>query len=238
MRPLRVQIILYTIGEIGHNKRKKDTSVAEEEPQQAEPEAEAQAPDDQPVGPAAPESASLPVEDEAQVEQSGAEDQSYEEASEAGEPEEPAFSWQASEYVHNHKGFGWYFILVAIIVVLIGAAAFLRVWPVLGMFAVMGVAIGVYAHKPPRTLTYQLTSQGIVIEGHVYPFKEFRSFGVIPETEWHTIDLEPTRRLRPRMAVLFDPKDLEAIVDHMEQHLPRIDRQPDVVERVTQYLRF
>ncbi len=153
-------------------------------------------------------------------------------------PEEPGFKWQASEYVHNHKGTGWYAGLVGGVAILVGAALLLHYWLVAGAFVAMGVAIAVYAHKPPRVLTYELTAAGIVIEGHALPFKEFRSFGVLPDAEWHTIDLEPTRRFRPRMAVLFDPQDLDVIVAHLEQYLPRVDRQPDMIERVTQYLRF
>jgi hypothetical protein len=151
---------------------------------------------------------------------------------------EVAFSWQASEYVHHHKGLRWYAGFIGATVLLGGAAVLLHYWTTVIAFGVMAGAVLVYAHKPPRTLLYELSHEGIMIDGRQYPFSEFRSFGVIPETEWHTIDLEPVKRFSPRITVLFEDDDFEEIVGHLELHLPRIDRKPDVIERATRYLRF
>lgn len=151
---------------------------------------------------------------------------------------EVAYSWQASEYVHNHKGAGWYWGLTALLVVLTGAAALLHYWLEIVAFLAMGGAIFVYARRPPRTLLYELTSNGVKADGKEYPYTEFRSFGVLSETEWHTIDLEPTKRFSPRMTILFEDDDYDIIVEHLELHLPRVDRDPDVVEWLTRLLRF
>jgi hypothetical protein len=148
------------------------------------------------------------------------------------------FSWQASEYVHHTKGFTWYLGLVAAFAILIGIAVYTRQWFSIGVFAIMPVAIAVYARKAPRTLTYGLSADGITIEGHHYPFAEFRTFAVLPDLSWHTIDLEPTKRFMPRMTILFEDNDFDAVVGHLAQYLPRVDRQPDMVERATRYLRF
>jgi hypothetical protein len=151
---------------------------------------------------------------------------------------EIAFSWQASEYVHHHKGTAWYGGLFAIIAVLIGVAAWLHSWLEIGVFIAMCGVIVVYARKPPRTLLYELSENGIQIDRKAYPFSEFRSFAVMRDDEWHSIDLEPTRRLSPRVVLLFDPEDFEVIVGHLEMHLPREDRDWDIIETITRYLRF
>jgi hypothetical protein len=154
------------------------------------------------------------------------------------EANEVAFSWQSSEFVHHHKGVAWYGGLAAGVAVLVLAAALLHYWIEIGAFLVMGLAILVYAQKPPRTMLYELSPAGITIDGRQFPFSEFRSFGVVPDAEWHTIDLEPTKRFTPRITVLFRDEDFEEIVGHLELHLPRIDRKPDVIERLSRYLRF
>lgn len=156
----------------------------------------------------------------------------------AGEPAEPAFTWQASEYVHHHKGIGWYATLVGLVGLLAIVAVLYKSWFSIVVFVVMGAAIAVYAQKPPRVLTYDLDSYSVTIEGKAYPYKNFRSFGVISDVEWHTIDLEPTQRFMPRLTVLFSDDDFDSIVDHLSIHLPRTDRQPDIIERLTRYLRF
>jgi hypothetical protein len=151
---------------------------------------------------------------------------------------EVAFAWQASEYVHNHKTATWYFGLTVLLIVLIGLTILLHYWLEIVAFLLMGLAIVVYARRPPRTLMYELTPNGITIEGRDMLFSEFRSFGVLADMDWHTIDLEPAKRFSPRLSVIFDPKDFDAIVGHLELHLPRVDRDPDVVERLTRLIRF
>lgn len=160
-----------------------------------------------------------------------------EDALPADQLEEP-ISWEASEYVHHTKGVGWYFGLGAVVTVLLVMAAVLHSWLGIGVFLVMGVAIAVYAQKPPRILTYQLDGLNVTIDGKSYPYSTFRSYGVLSDTEWHAIDLEPTQRFMPRLTVLFGDDDFDLIVDHLSLHLPRMDRQPDVIERISRYLRF
>jgi hypothetical protein len=151
---------------------------------------------------------------------------------------EMAFSWQASEFVHHHKSMMWYVGLSMAVMVMVVLAVWLHYWLEIGVFVIAGVAVMVYARKPPRTLLYELSNEGVHIDGKLYPFSVFRSFSVLPDEEWHSIDLEPAKRLNPRLVLLFDTPDLEQIVDHLELHLPREDREPDLIERITRYLRF
>ncbi len=160
------------------------------------------------------------------------------EPDQASAPAEVTFSWQASEYIHHTKGAGWYALLALAFAALLAIAYFTHQWLSMGVFAVMLVAIIVYARRAPRTLTYDLSADGITVEGHHYPFGEFRTFAVLPDISWHTIDLEPTKRFMPRLTILFENNDFDAVVGHLAQYLPRVDRQPDVVERATRYLRF
>lgn len=152
--------------------------------------------------------------------------------------DEVAYSWEASEYVHHHKGAAWYVGLAAIVIVLVGVAAYVHSWLTIATFLVMAAAIVVYARKPPRVLLYELGQKGIIIDGREYPYSTIRSFGVISDTEWHAINLEPAERFMPQLTVLFEDDDLEPIVSHLELHLPRIDRDLDMIDRVSRYLRF
>jgi hypothetical protein len=151
---------------------------------------------------------------------------------------EMAFSWEASEFVHHHKSPLWYAGLIAGVVVLAAAAVWLRLWLEIGVFIVMAIAIIVYASKPPRTLLYELSADGLHVDGKQYHFNFFRSFSVVADEEWHSIDLEPVKRLSPRVTVLFDTEDFDEIVGHLELHLPREDREPDLIERFSRYVRF
>lgn len=189
----------------------------------------------------APVANSEVIEDQEQPPEPSAEAPDNAELSEGEEqPQETevAFRWQATEYVHHHKSAGWYAGLIGVIVVLVGGAALLGLWLYIAVFLIMGVAVFVYARKPPRVMTYELSAEGVHIDGKLFPFAIFRSFGVMPDDEWHSIDLEPAKRFSPRMVLLFNEENFEEIVGHLELHLPRVDRQPDMIERLTRYLRF
>jgi len=129
-------------------------------------------------------------------------------------------------------------VLVLIVLGLATLAYFLHFWLEIGVFLVMGVAVFIYAQKPPRTMTYELSTEGIHIEGKLFPYADFRSFGVVPDEDWHSISLEPTKRLSPRIVLLFDSDDFDQIVGHLSLHIPRADRDPDTIERITRFLRF
>ncbi|HEY6736493.1 MAG TPA: hypothetical protein VI322_02135 [Candidatus Saccharimonadia bacterium] len=151
---------------------------------------------------------------------------------------EVAFRWQASEYVHHQKSAQWYFMVVVVLVIMVSVAVIFHYWLEIGLFCVTALAVVIYARKPPRVLTYEVSPQGISIDGRLHPYAEFKSFGVIPDLEWHTVDLEPAARFSPRVSILFDEQDIDEIVGHMELHLPRVDRNPDVIDRFSRYVRF
>jgi hypothetical protein len=151
---------------------------------------------------------------------------------------EVTFNWQASEYIQHHKGAAWYFFLAVIILGFVGIGILFKLWLGIALFIVMGAAIAVYAKKEPRTLNYVLDGTGVTIETKHYPYHTFRSFAVFQDTEWHSIELDPTQRFMPRLTLLFSDADIDAIVDHLSLHLPSNDREPDVIERISRRLRF
>ena len=150
----------------------------------------------------------------------------------------PALEWTASETDYSHKGLWWYLALAAIIVALVATAVIFKLWLGIGVFLAMGLTIGVYAQRGPHTQTYRLDDQGLTVEGKLYTFDKFKTFGVISDVSWHTIDLESTARFMPRLNILYNDADFGAIVDRLADNLPRQDRSPEAIERLTRWLRF
>jgi hypothetical protein len=150
----------------------------------------------------------------------------------------PALEWTASETDYSHKGLWWYLALAVIIVALVATAVIFKLWLGIGVFLAMGLTIGVYAQRGPHTQTYRLDDQGLTVEGKLYTFDKFKTFGVISDASWHTIDLESTARFMPRLNILYNDADFGAIVDRLADNLPRQDRSPEAVERLTRWLRF
>ncbi|HSH31206.1 MAG TPA: hypothetical protein VK963_00895 [Candidatus Saccharimonadales bacterium] len=149
-----------------------------------------------------------------------------------------SYSWQASEFLHHQKPASWYLLLFGVVAVLIIVAVVTKQWFSIAVFIAMTAALGVYAGKEPRVLSYRLDPSGITIENKHYPYSQFRSFAVFNDLAWHAIDLDPAQRFMPRLTVMFDSDDLDTILAILSQELPRADRDLDLVERLTRKLKF
>lgn len=156
----------------------------------------------------------------------------------AADVTEPVFTWQASEYIHHQKKTTWFIVFFGVVAVLAALAILFKQWTSLAVLLAMVAALMVYANKEPRVLSYTLSDAGIRIGDKEYGYDQFKSFAVLQDLAWHAIDLEPLQRFMPRMTILFDDEHLDAIVDKLSEHLPREDRRPDIIERLTRYLRF
>ena len=149
-----------------------------------------------------------------------------------------SYSWDASEYIYHEKSAGWYLALWLIAAILCGILGFLQQWLSIAVVVVMAIAIMVYTRKHPRTLQYTLDSDGIIIEHKELPYTNFRSFSILQDMAWYSIDLEPAKRFVPRLTLICENDDVEKIEQILSSHLPRADRELDFIERASRYLRF
>jgi hypothetical protein len=149
-----------------------------------------------------------------------------------------SFSWQASEYVFHEKPHTWYLILFGLAIGLGAGLLLLKQWLSVVVVAVMTLAVLVWSKKAPRVLDYHLDDHGIIIQGKSYPYSQFKSFSVQQDVAWRSVDLEPAKRLMPRLTLLCENDDLNIIESILANHLPRHDREPDFIERITRAIKF
>jgi hypothetical protein len=150
----------------------------------------------------------------------------------------PSFTWDASEYVFHEKPLAWYTALWVATALLSGGLGLMHQWLSIVVVVVMALAVMVYSRKEPRTLTYALDGQGISIDGKLSSYHLFKSYSAHEEVSWREIDLEPARRFAPRLTVLCEVENFDTIDEILAQHLPRVDRDPDWIEKLTRYIKF
>ncbi len=148
------------------------------------------------------------------------------------------FAWEASEYVAHSKSAAWYVGLLVIATILAAGLAWFRQWTGTALVAVMTFAVIVYSRKDPRTLEYAVDEQGIHINDKLHDYRLFKSYSLHPQVGWREIDFEPAKRFSQRLTVLCEEEDFNHIEEVLAQHLPRLDREPDFVEKLTRYVRF
>lgn len=147
--------------------------------------------------------------------------------------------WQASEFIHHDKSFGWYAGLFASAVVFGGLAyAFTRDVVSLIVVLVAAIVLAAYASRPPRQLDYVIDSRGLSIGPKHHSFDEFRSFSIAPEGAFLSVVLMPLRRFAATTTVYFAPNDQEDIVNILSAVLPFEEYKPDAVDKFVKAIRF
>ncbi|HEX6462262.1 MAG TPA: hypothetical protein VFZ58_03225 [Candidatus Saccharimonadales bacterium] len=153
-------------------------------------------------------------------------------------PSEADISWRASEYVHHDKGFLWYVVLGATTLAGTGLAAFLQQWIFAALILIMGIAVGVYAKRPPREISYSIAPDGVYVNNQLFLYGDFRSFGIVDDGAFFALQLRPTKRFMPAVTMYFTEADGERIVDALSQHLPMEELKIDLVDKFMRWLRF
>lgn len=155
---------------------------------------------------------------------------------------DPAFTpvrWQATEYIHRDKSPLWFVVFSFVCIVLIALAIFvIKSITFAILIPVMAAALLVYSRRPPRILDYTLSRQGLHVNDHLYPFGEFKSFGVIHGDDEYSIFLVPIKRFKPGVTVYFPEEAGEAIVDMLAARLPMRELHLDAVDRLIRKLRL
>lgn len=191
-------------------------------PPQAAPQAPAQAP--APVqAPVAPQPPQQPT---------------ISEDNQPNEVPDESVSWEASEGIHHERDSLWFIGFIIIVIILIGISVWLQQWTFTALIVIMSIALIVYTRRPPRTLRYSISHNGLHVGQQAYDFDEFRSFGVLQEGDLFSVMLMPTKRFGQAMTIYFGENDGEKIVDILGAYLPMEDLQLDFMDSLLRRLRL
>ena len=152
---------------------------------------------------------------------------------------EPTVTWTASEYITHQKTLGWY-ALLALAAAALAAIAWLVTRDV---FATVTVLVGllllaVYASRKPREQSYRLDGAGITIGNRVYGYQEFRSFAIVPEGAFLSVEFTPLKRFAMYTTIYFDPRDADRIVDVLSQFLPMDEPHANLADSLMRRIHF
>lgn len=147
-------------------------------------------------------------------------------------------SWSAEEYVLRDKTAWWYVGLVAVALVLGGVSIWFDAWTFLAVVVLGVIALVVYTIRPPRIMSYALNNEGLHEGDKLYPYTDFKSFGILQEGGHFAIVLTPRKRFAPRVTVYFPEVQGEAIVDAFGARLPMEEVKFDMIDKLIKFLRI
>lgn len=154
-------------------------------------------------------------------------------------PNPDTITWTASEYIEHQKAPSWY-ALLGLAIVALGAVTWLFTRDVVPVVAVMlgVILLGVYGTRKPRQEDYVLDNHGIMVGNRRYLYQDFRSFKVIPDGAFMTIELTPLKRFAVAMTLFFDPADEDRIIGRLSQSLPMEEGGASLTDSVMRRIHF
>lgn len=200
------------------------------------------APAEEPVAPAETPAADPAPESDAPAEAPPADApdaNANETAAPAAVSNSPVLSWEASEFMTHHHPLSWYIVLGLVTVGLVVLAVLvLKEWLSAAVVVLMAIALVVYAHRQPRTLTYAVTAAGLQVGDKFHSYNEFKAFAVVATGEFINLELDPVKRFMPRLSIFVDQAHAEAVAAELGRHLPRDERAADFMDKLAHALKF
>lgn len=147
-------------------------------------------------------------------------------------------TWQAEEYVVPGRNTWWYVGLFVIGAGLIVLSVFLKWWTFLVLVVLCIITILTSTIRPPRKITYTLTSEGLHEGQKLHKYEEFKAFGILKEGNHYSAVLLPKKRFGLSVKVYFPEGSGEAIVDALGAHLPMQEVKLDFLDKIVNFLRI
>lgn len=155
------------------------------------------------------------------------------------EGDEELVRWQAVEHIYREKDPLWYVVFALVVIGFVLLAIFLvKSWTFAILVPVMAAALVVYVLRPPAIISYTLSRKGLHANDRLYAFADFREFGLVKDSEEHSIMLMPRKRFQPGVTVYFPEEAGEAIIDMLAARLPMRELKLDAVDRLIRMLRI
>ena len=154
----------------------------------------------------------------------------------APETAAPVFAdvtWSASEFIEHYKSPVWYIGLAGVTLVA-ASLTYLLTKDVIttAMLGIIGLAFGIVAGRPPRTLSYKMNGEGVYIQGKFTPFYDFKSFSVTDEGAVSMVSLVPLKRFMPLTYIYYPPEQEDALMAILSEKLPYEERRNDPIDNL------
>jgi hypothetical protein len=159
-------------------------------------------------------------------------------ADQVPEEEETIMGWQAPEFVQTQKPVGWYVVMIVFFVALSILAIVTQQYLAIGLFALVGFALAIYANRKPRILGYGITTLGVQVGKKSYNFDDFSGFSQSSDYGQVVFDLTPTKRFGTLISLPAPKDQVDEIDDVLGDFLPKTESHEDWIDKLFKYLRF
>ena len=146
-------------------------------------------------------------------------------------------SWEAPEFIDYARGSGWYMML-ALGTVGLAAIVYLLSKDLIATVTtlVVGAIVAVFASQKPKLAKYEINTAGLRVNDKTYKYSDYKSFAVVNEGQYSSLNLFPLKRFMPPVSAYFEPNQEDKITKALGDHLPYESRKLDGIDRLSRRL--
>jgi hypothetical protein len=148
-------------------------------------------------------------------------------------------SWQAPEFKHYHKNFGWHttFWIIVIFIVIYQIVS----KDIFGAISVFLIALfATYLLKQrPEEVTVSLSNHGLHIDDLHVPYKNMKHFWIVDTENHRTLNIETTAYLNRLLIIEIEDQNPEDIREILISAVPEHEStEPTAIQQLMHYLRM
>jgi len=153
------------------------------------------------------------------------------------ESEKPIFTWVAPEFIKYKKTTKWFVGVFLVGIILALVFAWQSQWSGVVLVGTAVIVFTTLSGAKPKKISSSLYQDGIVTDGKVFGFNQFKSFwievGDLPKAK-----LQLLGRLAGQISLPLFDIDPEQVRLFLGKHLPEENRGPDIVDQINRFMRF
>lgn len=145
--------------------------------------------------------------------------------------------WQGLEFEVYEKSARWYFVGTAFIFLLVAYALYSNS-PIMAItFILIGIVGYIYSQKDPRTITFAITSKGVLADKELYFYDNINSFWIFYEhNHSKVISLHTKASMLPYVHIPIGDEDPVEIREALVKRIPEIKQDPGLIDALERFL--
>jgi len=147
--------------------------------------------------------------------------------------------WESDNFETHRRGWSWYLIAVAILLLVLIYTIYSGRWLLAGVVVMVGVVLFLSGRMSPEKVSCRIDDQGITIGNRTYLYDQIKTFWISKTAGTAKLNMISTQRFMPVISLLIKAGSEEMIRSAFGGRVPESkNQQEDVIDRINRFLRI
>ena len=148
-------------------------------------------------------------------------------------------SWQAPEFRHYKKNYGWYVVMIAISIMVVGFFIINKDIFAAISLAIIAALILFFARQPPQRIDIELNSRYIKYGNLIFPYKQIKHFWIVNNERHKTLNFHTTALLNNIVILELEQQNPEEAREFLIRYLPEHEENEETfAQKIMHSLKF